>query len=219
MLLKLIMFVKCLFRDVRDKSKKYPYGVWLYVGLPGRGKTLSIVEYLDRVRAQYKDEILIVTNFHYRDQDQELKGWRDLIKEYDRPVVFALDEVQLTFGSREWSDFPREMVTMLTQNRKMRKQLVCSTQSFERVDKVFRELTQYVIECRCVMGRWVFQRAFETSDYMQGVDPKVGKVRHRSWRYSFIATDEIREKYNTMLRLDDLKKTQFSEVQRVVQVI
>ena len=41
-----------------------------------------------------------------------------LLKEYDKPVVFAWDEVQNEFNSRDFKNFPVELLTLLTQNRK-----------------------------------------------------------------------------------------------------
>lgn len=205
------LILRDVVRAVRNRDVPHLYGVWLYVGLPGRGKTISMVEYLDRMRRRWGDRILIFTNFGWAHEDGPLTDWRQMLQVYDKPVIWALDEVQLTFNSRNWQSFPPEMVTFLTQNRKWGQgaQLVATAQSFARVDKVFRELTHYVIECRTLGGRWTFQRAFETQDYMDGQDPQRGRPRRRAWRYSFVQTDRLRAQYDTMKRLDALAKEEF----------
>lgn len=208
---KFIYFSWCdLIRKIRSgRSKEFDgYGVHMYVGLPGSGKTISVVEYLNRLKEKYGDGIKIYTNFRYKFETAPVRSWRDLIN-YPGPAVFVLDEVQLTFNSRSWKDFPPDMVTLLTQNRKMGKQIITTSQSFERVDKVFRELVNYVIECRCVGGRWVFQKWFEKEDYVLGGANDNIRHRRRSKRYNFIARDDIYNSYNTLLRLDDLKKEEF----------
>lgn len=205
--IKFFKFLYYFVCDVRDREIKYPYGVWLFVGLPGRGKTISAVEYCHRMKLKYPD-VKIYTNFNLSIQDDAITHWRDLLN-YESPAIFVLDEVQLTFNSRAWADFPPEMVTLLTQNRKDKKQIIATAQSFARVDKVFRELTNFVIECRCLAGRWVFQRAFETEDYMNGLDPQFGKRRRRAWRYNFVQDNAIRDSFDTLLKLDSLKKEEF----------
>lgn len=214
-MLKLFHFLRWKFIDIKREIKKKDklpgvYGVWLYVGLPGRGKTVSMVDYLYRMKKKWGSKIKIYTNFSFELEDGPITHWKDLINiSHDVPIIFALDEVQLTFNSRNWKDFPSEMVTLLTQNRKMKKQLICSAQSFERVDKVFRELTHFVIECRTLAGRWTFQRAFETVEYMKGQESVKGRKRVRAWRYSFIQTDYLRSLYDTMKRLDSLIKQEY----------
>lgn len=214
-MVNLVYFIWWKLVDIRRRIRmrtKMPnvYGVWLYVGLPGRGKTVSMVEYLYRMKKKWGDKIRVYTNFGFALEDGPIKHWRDLLEiEHNVPVIFALDEVQLTFNSRAWRDFPPEMVTLLTQNRKMEKQIVCTAQSFERVDKVFRELTHFVIECRTLAGRWTFQRAFETTEYMRGQESVRGPKRMRAWRYSFVQTDQIRDMYDTMRRLDSLRNEEF----------
>jgi len=198
-----------IVRIASGRSKKFDgYGVYMFVGLPGSGKTISVVEYLNRLKKKYGDDLNIYTNFRYSKETAPIRSWRDLI-DYSGPAVFVLDEVQLTFNSRSWKDFPPEMVTLLTQNRKMRKQIITTSQSFERVDKVFRELVNYVIECRCIGGRWIFQKWFEKEDYVLGGANDNVRHRRRAKRYNFIATDDLYNSYDTFLRLDDLKKEEF----------
>ena len=185
-------------------------GIYLYVGLPGRGKTISIVKKLDEIRATYPDA-LIVTNFGYKYEHASLTSWKQLVnlKNGASGIVFAIDEVQLTFNSRAWKDFPPDMVTLLTQNRKERKLILTSAQSYDRVDKVFRELTNYVVRCRTIGGRWTFNRAFLREEYEAFVSGygKSGRKAVTSWRFSFIQTDELRSQYDTfkiLTRLSDL---------------
>lgn len=109
-------------RDIY-KYFKYPrkihlYGIWLYCGLYGQGKTMALTEYLTRMRKKYGDKIYICTNYGFRDEDFKLTHWRDLLSDYDKPVIFGYDEIQNEFNSRDYQNFPFELVTMLTQNRK-----------------------------------------------------------------------------------------------------
>ena len=49
------------------RSKKFDgYGVYMFVGLPGSGKTISVVEYLNGLKKKYGDDLNIYTNFRYK---------------------------------------------------------------------------------------------------------------------------------------------------------
>jgi len=203
---KIWQFINLLIYDYKHPQPKYPYGVNIYVGLPGTGKTLSMVEYLTRAKIEFPG-VKIYTNFNFKGQDGFISSWRDLNKiENDKGVIFAIDEIQLTFNSRNWSEFPPEMTFLITQNRKLKKQLVCTAQSFSHVDKSFRDLTNNVVECRNIANRWFFNRAFETTDYTKNFDTD-RKFRSRAWRYNFIATNELYESYDTLRILQKLVGT------------
>jgi len=171
----------------------------MYVGLQGKGKTLSMVHYLEELRAKYPG-IQIYTNFGYKYQTGEIKNLDDFLTlESEKGIVFAVDEVQLTFQARQYSKFPPEMIFVLTQNRKFRKHFVCTAQLFEHVDKVFRDLTNEIVDCSNITGRWFFNRCYHQMDYRRFIDPLdvSDKVPMTMWRKTFFATDRLYEMYNT----------------------
>ena len=196
--------------------------------MPGKGKTISVVEKLDRLKLDFPN-IKIVTNFGYYAEDEPLTGWQQLIdiNNGENGVVFVIDEVQLTFSSRDWGNFPVEILTLLTQNRKQRKLILATAQSYDRVDKIFRELTNYVIRCNTFLGRWTVNRAFLKEEY-ELFRQTYGQVKKAmtSWRYTYIQTDELRTHYDTykiltkmerdaltgeMITLEDTRKLAISE--------
>lgn len=160
-----------LCREVKriiNKQEKIPhlYGIYGYFGLPGAGKTMGLVWQLENYRRKYGDKILIMTNFYYKNQDLEFKTWKDLLKQYNKPLVVGWDEVQNEFNSRDFQKFPVELLTILTQNRKGKGiQILYTAQRWNRVDKVFRELTHYAIECRTVFGRLTRLKYYHWMDY------------------------------------------------------
>ena len=95
----------------RNKRKVHLYGIWLYCGLYGQGKTMVLTEYLTRMRAKYGDKIYISTNYGFKDEDFPLDNWKDLLTEYDRPVIFGYDEIQNEFNSRDYRNCQRCIIT------------------------------------------------------------------------------------------------------------
>lgn len=193
---KLFQFIKWKYWDFRNPQPKRPFGITCYVGLPGQGKTLSLVENLYRLKAQFP-KALIYTNFGFLLQDGSIDKWEDMvdIKNGVEGVIFGLDEVQNIFNNKNWDKFPPEMMSLITQNRKYAKQIICTAQSFATMDISFRRLCHYIIECRNFANRWIFQRAFLPDDYKE----KDGEYtpRRRAYRYSFIASNTIYDSYDT----------------------
>ncbi len=182
------------------------YGIWLYCGLYGQGKTMALTEYLCRMRKKYGDKIYISTNYGFADEDFPLLHWKDLLKEYDRPVIFGYDEIQNEFNSRDYKNFPYELVKLLTQNRKGNgKQIIGTAQRFGRVDKTIRELCTHVVECkRAYFGRVTKLKKYDVDDYEQMLN-EVDVVKKRKVpcsRYRFIQTDRLRNAYDSFKMLE-----------------
>lgn len=235
-LLAFYLFVKDRLKEDRHEYKGF--GFWLFCGLGGSGKTISMVEYLARVRRAYP-KVKIYTNFDCVVSDGNINSWQDIINKenyelvvvsedewkgldtYNRAVnsngelckkkhngiIFGFDEIHLTFASQNWVDCPDNMLEYISQQRKLHKQIIASSQVFTRIDKKLREQTNYVVECKSVFGsRLVFNRYFNTAEYLAGGElADSGKRRRkRAKRYSFVATDYIRSLYNTYQVMKDL---------------
>lgn len=55
------------------------FGLTLYCGRQGAGKTISMVDNLNRMRLRYPD-CIIVTNFGYSGADLFMTSWRDFFE-------------------------------------------------------------------------------------------------------------------------------------------
>lgn len=207
-----------LYRDIKrivNKEEKKPhlYGIYGYFGLPGAGKTMAMVWQLEQYRQRFGNKIYIMTNFHYKNQDFEFNTWRDLLKDYDKPLVVAWDEVQNEFNSRDFKNFPVELLTLLTQNRKGNgKQILYTAQRWNRVDKVFRELTHYAVECRTVFGRLTRLKYYHWMDYENLMSTPVvdKKIKIKPINVvSFVQTDAMRSMYDTYKMLETAKSKDY----------
>ena len=202
-----------IYRAIKKPKEVHLYGIWLYCGLYGQGKTMALTEYLCRMRAKYGDKIYISTNYGFKGEDFPLNNWKDLLTEYDRPVIFGYDEIQNEFNSRDYRNFPYELVKLLTQNRKGHgKQIVGTAQRYGRVDKTIRELCTHVVECKKAgMGRVTKLRTYDVEDYEQMIN-EVDIMRKRKVpykRYKFIQTDELRDAYDSFKMIDSAKTKEY----------
>lgn len=228
-------------KDLLHSDHRYfnGFGFWLFCGLGGSGKTLSIVEYLDRMSRRYP-YTMIYTNFKCDVANGYIDDWQNILdlenyslrrcdletfqktaecnrfcygghyyEKVHYGIIFGFDEIHLTFASQRWENAPDNVLEYISQQRKLHKQIVASSQVFTRVDKKLREQTNFVVECKTIFGgRWVFNRYFNTPEYLAN-DEKMDKgtrKRRRAKRYSFVATDRLRDLYDTFQIMYDLKE-------------
>lgn len=203
----LFLILKDLVKNIRNKNKIddiFPhYGFHLYCGLGGSGKTLAMVNRINELKKEYP-KLYIVTNFTTSLADETLTSWEDLVN-IENPlgeqygVLFAFDEIHLTLGSDNFRKRPEQLLEYISQQRKLRKLILGSSQVFMRVDKVLREQSNLVIDCKTYFGRWNFQRAYRTEDYLLNGELRDKGSRNRDtvFKKNFIATDEIRNLYDT----------------------
>ena len=128
------------------------FGVTIFCGRQGSGKTIGIVEELERIREAYPN-CIICTNIHYRYQDIPLVDWRQLLETRNGTdgVVFVIDEIQNEYDNTKWKDFPEGLLSVITQQRKQRIKIYLSSQVYTRVVKQIREQCFDVIECKTFM--------------------------------------------------------------------
>lgn len=194
-----------VYRSLRHPQPRRLYGVWLYVGMYGKGKTVSMTERLVRLRRQYGSRIAIYTNYGFALEDGPIQGWRHMVRARlsDRNTVFAFDEIGNSFSQKDSKEgIPRDLVPLLTQCRKWGPgvQVLATVQRFGMTEITWRNMAQYIIECRSYFGaRLVWQRAFEgVENYRDGVDPDPpSPKRVHAWTWWFVATDAIRQSYDT----------------------
>lgn len=207
------LLVKDLIQLFTKPRKVHLYGIWIYCGLYGYGKTMALTEYLTKMREEYGDKIYISTNYGFKGEDFPITHWKDLLTEYDRPVIFGYDEIQNEFNSRDYRNFPYELVKLLTQNRKGHgKQIVCTAQRFTRVDKTIRELCTHVVECKKAwFGRVTKLRKYDVEDYEMYLEQIDVMKKHKipCQRYRFIQTDELRNSYDSFQMLESARQKEY----------
>lgn len=133
-------------------------------------------------------------------------------------VLFGFDEIHMTLSSDNWKDRPNDLLYYISQQRKMHKQIVASSQVFTRIDKTLREQTNFVIECSSfLLGRLVVNKYYHTEEYIANDEKKdKGSRKRKIAKYNiFIAKDTIRNSYDTEEIMKDLKVGKSKEKQLV----
>ena len=189
------------------------YGLTIFCGRQGGGKTISMVEYLDKMKEKFPD-CKIVTNFNYIRQDMPFVDWRQFteVRNGLDGVIFAIDELQNEYNSNNWQDFPEELLSTVTMQRKQRIKIVATSQVFTRVVKQLREQCYEVVECKTILGRWTRQKCFDADDYNAIVDnlsPERKFKTRKKWKYSFIQSNNIRNLFDSYAVVESIKNKDY----------
>lgn len=152
----------------------------------------------------YKNKIL--NDYYYINRIFPFYGGDDLKRynNYDEGMIYFIDEIQLYFNSLESKNISMDVITEISQQRKQRKHIVCTSQVFGRLAKPLREQFNAVVVCKCLFNCFQYNRFYlqedlkSDDDYMhfQGRCDKINFFFHRPSMY---------DNYDTYFKVQNLK--------------
>ena len=173
-------------------------GFHLFVGEQGSGKTISLVYTLMQMQKQYP-KMKVRTNMSYKYEDGEIKSWKNLV--FSNNGIYGqidvIDEVQNWFNSLQSKDFPPEMFSEITQQRKQRKCIFGTSQVWGRVAKPIREQVKYVYKPLTLFGCLTIIRKYKPNVDDEG---SIDNLKLRSISF-FIHDDEVRNAFDTYKKI------------------
>lgn len=162
--------------------------------------------------AQYK----VIQDYLYLNRVFPFQNNDDLLRFHNgtEGIIYLIDEIQLYFNSLESKNVSMEIMTEISQQRKQRKHIVCTSQVFGRLAKPLREQFNTVVECRnyfnlLQVNFFIKQEDIENTDDMK---PK-GKI---SQRQIFIHSRELYESYDTYYKIKNAKFADFEKGNREI---
>lgn len=195
--------------DLWDYIKNKGWTIWngfglrVYVGLFGTGKTLSAVNYVRRNALKY--HLNVLSNIRLNDVPYTpLVNYNQIINAPANTIIL-IDEISTVLNARSWKDFNVNLLFQLLQCRKEHKELVCTAQRFAHVDKLIRDITAEVIVCR-KLWRVCTNTAYDGWDYENAVAQF--SIPHL-WRKAYVATNVLYDAYDTSELIDNAKRTDF----------
>lgn len=206
----LYLFPKTFIDDIfnRDADEFREYGLHMFCGEQGSGKTTAIIEMLMRMKGRYPKS-KIRTNMNYKHQDGEINHWKELVHNENGIYgqIEVLDEIQTWFSSLQSRDFPPEMITEISQQRKQRKMIVGSAQVFSRIAKPIREQTTFVYCPLTLFGCLTIVRVSKPQFW----DDEEQRFKKFIRTYFFVHTKELRNAFDTYLKIEKYKNEGFKE--------
>lgn len=204
-----VSFIRWIMIDlIRGKNRRFK-DIYQFVGLPGEGKTISMVAHINRALDNNPD-LIVATNFHYKREKFAITDWTDIITvaldahKQGFPSLIAIDEIQNTFDASDWRSFPPALYTLLSFNRKLNLQFLCSAQIYERIPAKIRQLANYTVICKNVWkaDRYFVNYYFEKNNYESNFS---GKRKKAEFIREFIADDALYNSYDTFEQVQAIK--------------
>lgn len=138
-----------------DKDK-FPYGMRLYLGEQGSGKSLSMIYDMKNIYNRF-DDVSIISNIklnlpnkveyqYYVDVEGLIDSLEYAEQQNQKHVIVLIDE-GLTYFAENGGIDPA-LMSKITQNRKNRRFMMISTQKFERLNNRLRDFSLESVDCR-----------------------------------------------------------------------
>ena len=180
----------------------YPAGIWVFCGPQGSGKTLSAVQALKLILADYPKAI-VCTNLDIRGLDRPIIPFTDYSQLESLTngiygVVFLIDEIHILWNSMESKNIPISEMACMCQMRKDRRLILGTSQRLNRMAKPIREQLQYVIDCRNFLGILQCNDIVDPNDGEE-VDGKLvaTKIATRFWFHR----PDLYDSYDTLFKI------------------
>lgn len=174
------------------------FGIDMYIGNFGQGKTLSMVKRAYQLKKVFGDDLTIISNIHLKNIDYvPLINFQQLIdleeESENKGYLVLIDEISTVLSHRNYANFPIELIGLLCQQRKRHIKILCTCQKYFMVDKIFRGITSRVIEC----GKsWRIGKltTYDAWDYENATDKR--NLHRLFYKYWFI-TNRFFNMYDT----------------------
>jgi|GEM_PF-1998810 len=200
--IKCIDVIKWVIYDIiKGKPNLKLFGIWCFTGYFGQGKTIGAVMYALHLRKQYEKMgiyVHIYTNFDMRFQDGKIKSWEDLLN-LPKYTIVIFDEIQSTFTSQRFKEFPIELLWKLTQCRKQQLCVFASSPVFNRMSIQLRENTDIIVKCKNILSldRWFNYKFYNVADYERYQDSEFKLFRKALSTLNCVASNRDYASYNT----------------------
>jgi len=203
-----IDFPKILAYDFthRNPDEFSQYGVHLFCGEQGSGKTVSVVELIQRMKLIYPN-LKSRSNIRCDFCDGHFDTWQELCNNdngVDGQIEFV-DEMHNWFTTANSINFPPAMLSEITQQRKQRKMIVGTTQVFGRLCKQLRQEATFVYLPMTFLGCLTIVRVSKPCYYS---DEKAKFTKYIR-TYFFVHNLEIREAFDTYEKVENILKKGF----------
>lgn len=225
--------IKSIYNSIIDVFKYFKYKKYnnyngfgqlnIFCGLFGKGKSLSMVKYLDDIYKHYnnldvwnnekkvfeKQTITILTNLELYIPHLKLYQMSDILKYIEDKsrsqsniLIVAIDEMSTQLNSRDFkNNFNNDLLNLLLTCRHYKIEIVGTSQRFNHVDALVRQVTSNVIEVnkiwRGLIWRYYDAYALENCNNPLTIQPK------------FIKTHFVLNKhyalYNTLAVVENFK--------------
>jgi hypothetical protein len=176
----------------RKWKEFHGYGLDIYIGYFGQGKTLSAVNYV--VDMYYRYGVTVYSNIKLSIPYIPLENFQQIVDaEHEKGTLVLIDEISTVFSHRAWKDFPIGLLWKVLQCRKRKVKLVATAQRFHMVDALLRGITDHVIKCE-KWWRYVNNKFYDAWELENSINPSMIKNIGNYW---WFCTNKDYNNYDT----------------------
>ena len=202
-----IIYDKLIYKYYRKKKLFPGWGIHLFTGKFGAGKTSLMTIKAYKLCRKYKQLHVVtniqLTNFPEWTKILPLNTAEDILNAPDNSLIL-IDEIGTLFNSRDFStgknSVPKPVFQHLCQCRKRHLMIYATVQRFNLLDKQIRDITATVTECTSTMrhpfSRMLTGLTYDIEEYEAYTTNKLYKPRVDS-TYVAIQSDKYRHLYDT----------------------
>lgn len=206
-------FIVCVVSDIvkyfinRDYKRFNGWGLHVYVGMFGQGKTCSMVYDAYNIACKYEG-LTIITNLQLQNFPDHctilpLRSAQDILNAPDNTLVL-IDEIGTIFNSRDFAkskqSVPKPLFQHICQCRHRHLMIFGTVQRWGFLDKQLREITADVTVCSTwfshPFSRMVTNRCYDAYEYDLFCSNPLRPLLALS-ACSYIQTNKIRSLYDT----------------------
>jgi ATP-dependent Clp protease ATP-binding subunit ClpX len=175
------------------------YGIHVFGGCQGCGKTMGAMHLIKRLKERYP-LVKVRSNIDINFQDDSITDWTDLVKNNNGIYgqIEYIDEMQNWFDCQESRDFPPDMLAEVTQQRKQSKCIIGTSQVFDRLSKPLREQITLLYKPMTIAGCFTIVRVYDVRVSNEG---QIDKQKMRQL-YCFVHDEELRSCYDTYKKVE-----------------
>lgn len=218
-------FIKFIY--LKQYNEFFGWGIHLYIGRFGAGKTNTAVHYVYKQCKRYKQLSVLtnikLTNFPKWTNVLELKTANDIVHAPSNCIVL-IDEIGTIFNSRDFSSgkqaVPKVLFQHLCQCRKRHMQIIGTVQKYNLLDKQIRDISADVTVCKCSF-KHPFSRLVRT--YTYDVDEYDMYMSNRMYNPRllnsgvFIQTNLCRNLYDTSELVDNMLQKDYLSDKEIME--
>lgn len=138
-------------KGLKKLKNEFPIGTRAYKGFQGRGKTLSILHDVLKIREKFPDCIIFsnikienLNNYYYCCKDDDIYFGLNF-DNGEKGVINIIDEAHLFFNKK--TGISLDVLTQISQQRKQRRKIFISSQIWEDLDISLRKQVPEIVKC------------------------------------------------------------------------
>lgn len=207
------IFFKLPYQVGKDRARADPSdfvykGIVIFTGEQGQGKSISMIQFARSMKEEYPD-CMVLSNTQVNFQDMPIYDYRPIVETENgkKGIIVILDELQNWFNSKQSKDFPPEMLSVITQQRKQRRILLGTAQQFYMLSKDIRSQcsTGEIRNCHTFFN--AFTLVIRKKPYFDA-EGNLIKTRFLGV-YGFVHDDDLRNCYDTYATVKNLSASGF----------